>query len=1691
MQMMLGLIIFFIFYNPIFSMELPENHVSQEEYDAAYFPLSRDRKQLLDQARAQQALNPQDKQAREIFVKLAIDIDKPCIQAMRELAGNGLRQAFTQDDPEELSKKKHLIDALYWANMGARLYDPLSAFSAASLLQNTDLMPLDSELREQNIQKLLRYAGSKHRMPESSGKKSSHFSMPLAREQLDNFLYDKQYCFEEKVDNCFLDVLPQFEQDGLDRRDLPTGCFFIKKFVYGDEERGIGAMPVRALEWTQTLIESPKFDPVYFRASGAYDALIQLADSQPPSHIKEQVNFLLNHIELCEAQAQDQRWLAFSQSRYNVSSLLQECQQLRDCLSVTSDEERPTMMLDLLHRCKWIITAKESGEPEAFALAADLYKMPEFDQAKKQNHSFALDAAFNLIQISESDIRKINKPKKKQMREQAIQIFKSAYERGDVVAGWALLAHELPHEGTAQLFNSVVHATAQTNGNVARAATIAHEALQYLEKQVKDASIQAQLGLFYLHGITHIFTHGMQEFVPIDEKKAFELLKNAGSKGVDILIHHAEKIYDPTVCLDAAKFLYEKKVEDAAATKADVPASTKSNISIALHHYLDRALMNSPMAIKKEIIEYCFTESRDLYPYAVQAMREYCKSLAQQEKQTKEDSDFANRYFAKFSQRVELPQTDTAAAVLLYDLLQESPTIFNFEASIDRDKLGLTYLDKAAQRGDFQALCKLMPCFKDKICTTSQDYRKAMKFWGSTFIIASESSAPKCAAIRADCIEQINKLDAAKTDTNATAEDALFYYYMMMALSKEYPQRALNAFNRAEKIVYKELRADLDKLLTFSRTGSEACLQRLVNAGHGWASYALALHKYNRFPIMVSLEKNLTGDSDIFESIEQLEECRKLLMAARAARYPHTDFADFSEVCIDRGIGYVYKKAAVDQPARAAYWMGKALDHLDIAAQKGDKEALFVWAHTCLTTYGCTGQAQDVLEKSIDRLIRASELGSMEARDELQDIHEKGYEYLSFCGGTMTTPMRKKISEALGHHQSTVVAEAARLDLPMTTMEQPISRIEQAKSYFNNAQTYQKAYDLFMQEAQLENPEAHVYLGMMHREGLSIEQSSEKAEEFFKKAMLTDMLDATNLMIINQAYEATSQRALTDMWVQEARVKFLLGSYLLYRNGASEDKEKLSEQLINTISLDIIRAINVLENQALQRKEVVLNVLTAHGLLKQMIEVSRNEERLPLLCEIARICGNQLLNMDRSELSDAEKLLNIPFEQLSKLLEQRINKEDLQSELFNGCSDQQINVLITSLKRTIERKDLSRQNELEYLLGLLLINGSIEGEKWASIKEGMLHLNNASMRGYDPATYTIGVLKIFGRKLMSKMPKDENNGIAILEKLGKSGYERAFLSLGGLFLVRGNEASNPKESKNNFKRAYEYYEALLAHNPNNADAAYAIGLLSFEDIGGIPEAEKQEKYTALFERFNIACGRDKIKKCANLYKAYLAITDYIQPKTDAMKLALAPSAILDEFERILVSCEKDDEVNALFTKLFNRKGLDVLFKEWCQNLEKKSEKNVHSSRAYCIYGWMHSLMGRNTLALLLKGKSTQATGQNLREHMKFSKECTQRSFALPNVPLIAYCLSASNTIFDAEVTGSINLTDAKRNLVRASVLMQQQNLTFADVPLFKMVFSDYREFLLRHKERFADTYEKEMKYIEILIDKFVVKKPIA
>ena len=76
---------------------------------------------------------------------------------------------------------------------------------------------------------------------------------------------------KKKIDSSFLDVLPELEQDGLQRRELPIGCFFIKKFVYGDEERGIEPMPVRALEWTQTLIESPKFDPVYFCASGACD----------------------------------------------------------------------------------------------------------------------------------------------------------------------------------------------------------------------------------------------------------------------------------------------------------------------------------------------------------------------------------------------------------------------------------------------------------------------------------------------------------------------------------------------------------------------------------------------------------------------------------------------------------------------------------------------------------------------------------------------------------------------------------------------------------------------------------------------------------------------------------------------------------------------------------------------------------------------------------------------------------------------------------------------------------------------------------------------------------------------------------------------------------------------------------------------------------------------------------------------------------------------------------------------------------------------------------------------------------------------------------------------------------------------------------------------------------------------------
>lgn len=1408
-------------------------------------------------------------------------VESNYVPAMRQLASNALRN---QD----------LESALKWCSMAVEKKDPLSSLTLASLL------PSD-ETNANYIQELLRYAAQNHSIIVPEKKEKIVFKVPHAKEILNDFLSEKHKAYEEQLETVRSEELASLEMQAIDQKNISAGCFFMKKFVQGDKLLGIKKMPERTLDWAELLTQSQQFDPDYFNASGAYQALDTIADDQDPQ-LKSRAHFLLGSLkrrqmwennDFSESSLVKQHLMQTTENpqaslmlaEFDEKQAVAHCKKAVVVLHKASAIEHPPLIRALVQKCKQLVQAQESGVLEVILQLCDT---PEFERIKDPELAFGLGCDLLEMRGGVEETGKELKKQKQKMRNHAIRLFKSAYEKGNVIAGWYVLAHEQPHENSVAFLERVVHATGTADAKTNESATVVCQALEHLQTRSGDQSLYAQLGRIYLK----------DQFLAADEKKGFELLKKSGDKGLSVLIEHAQKMQNPEVCLDAGILLVEnrKKIDRAQALAAG-------------YAYLDRALENGDATLKERMIRECLNDSNILRSYAVAAMKIYCEDIAEQEEPAQKSLDFINEVFPIFIERAD--NGDVDSALLVHELLTEWPKVVTHAQLTDKAGLAHCYLDQTARSGDFDALCKQMQQY-DNLAPDEIAYTNAARFWHLLYMISSICSAQDAPEIKTKAYAALVKLYDDKMAHDAIIINSPeFYYYLMMAFAQSDGQKAFNAFLKGERCVHVDM-VNPDHVAMHTRLGVPQVLERCAQEGKGWALYALGLMHLNYFP----LERiDISTAQDIHESIKNLEHVRSYMLQARIAKEPHTNLTGCDESNIDYFLGNHYQKLALLNSKEALVWSAKAMQYFDACGQQGNPKGLKEWAIGCLKGDGPKGQ--EAFEKAIKRLIQAAALKEQEAIDELAKISQKGFAYASQCGGAITAQMLESIKRIDEDNFNQTVQE---LGLPLNDapvnnvpVASPVA-IEQAIANFNNG-AYQAAYDIFQQEAATDDVVANIYLGIMHRDGVLVEKSAARAREYFIDALLKGQTRQVNLPILKIAYEGLSGCSADDVRAHVARASYMVSVELHKRDPG---KTPINVDEISSHLLQAEKAAWASSNDDDRR------LIFSSGLSSLIVALYRKEKSIPLLVEVVSTYLQRVLHIGINTQRDQEQMVElvIPLMEFNQEIINNILDERARSCFLKNIGEKKVSLLLTSLKTIIA----ARQRDLFLsLLGLLHIEGTLEKLPWANIKMGEEYLGQASQltnaakeqtKSAKAAQLVLGFLYLNGHKLMDTIPYKPKRGVQLLQPLADQSSKSALMALGNHY----------RFAKKN-DHAEVYFKKACELSQQNGEAAF--GLIKIYE--NKPKKIIAQDYVWANNILQSMSAHPDLADIVPLHQAYCALLAN-------NKSVFSDDAIMHMLEQVVLKTDRNPLIQKELSELCQHNQLPEIIDEW----RTKNEANVQT-----------------------------------------------------------------------------------------------------------------------------------------------------
>lgn len=1123
------------------------------------------------------------------------------------------------------------------------------------------------------------------------------------------------------------------------------------------------------------------------------------------------------------------------------------------------------------------------------------------------------------------------------------------------------------------------------------------------------------------------------------------------------LIAGADRNFEGTDLVDAAIYLNMHRKKD-------------ERIEQAVTTYLDRALQDSDPAVRRALIQQCQLDTEYLFSYYYRALNLYAKDLSSKNGLLANESCFMQEQLKLSMERAD--RGNDEEAIWVYHLLKNYTECFTAIPEKTRTALESKYFKRAFDAGNYTALCLGLPAGRNGLSSDENDVlNQTMSFWAKGITVASRQAPveglPEPSAIKKKAYDNIITLAGKKLSLpvkTRTIDDAIFYYQMFVGLMEHDPVRAIDAFHRAQLMIYCEDTVnDKNKINLFAKTGAHALCKRLQKEGCGSAYYVEAHNLFNQAFYLFKPES-----PDYFlKVIEQLEVVRLLLKQSLAAQKPHLNFSMFSESDIDAVVGTQYYHLGSHNvgSVRESYYK-KAEEHLKKSAEQLNAKGMCEYAKLIFEGEGARGQ--QAFEQAIKYILKSYLLENEEAKEIVQSMLEKGIAFTKTCGGTMTASLLAEIKEFI-----TATVRLSETD--------PVLSLARSTAHVSLDSEAQHAhYRMVKERADEGNSEAMAALAIMFRDGQGVTADQAQAQEYFIKSLITWDGNLPYPKLLNISFAALEDCARSNLRAQIGRAKAQVA---------------LSLPELKLIPSDQERNIKVIEN----RNTIIKTLKNVHAQMFASVDskdrqlyfssdlahiINRNcTERTEgvFLTQLAHVYAQRMLRFPQEFAADAPemKLMLQAFEHVQRRLEQSLSIDNATAIKKQTEAAQALKKLRDVLNDLMTNNN-EYKNRFEYLGSLCDIFLAIKEERPAV--QTMQTLKRLAARGNKNVMRTTGLLLIYGNKLNQKFPKERAEGIALLDRLTREQKDvRGFLDLAELSLTESmnrNKTSN-KEAAKKIKDAEQLLAQVLEIDPHNSDAQFSLAEIYFYNPTLQPTAlgllgtqltpeKREELIIKLLE--NVTPEQWKKANRACLLKNIMA-----------MKNVQALEATLEQWEHLLLLSETDDDISNCILTNYREHNLPLIVNRWVQDatelLQKESVPDrAKISRVQQVASWIHCMIMRTLMCKMYvnSGELVPKERELCLKANGFAQELLEKATSYENPHPLAYGLKALIIMKD-------DIKKAKNHIFRAGLQLDKLKMKISDVPFLNNVFNTYLETV---KLIDSSMYGKETEFISSLLKKY-------
>ena len=1346
---------------------------TQDMYDLRY-NADVQTKILFAQAQHKLKKNSQDETALNALARICQN-ENPYIPAVRQLVVHQLWQGNTDE-------------ALRLASIG-QSYGDLSClyFKACLLLKGPQEVPSLASQDPFNLEisgrQLLEQAQQSILLKDTKGR-DLLFHIPAAAALFQRVHADQETLYDAAEKS--LQSKSDDERKALENENASfmQRCYLVKNYGIKDPDFTQKETARNVLAHVEDMIDSADFNYDILKYSGAYQVLERIAlDEKNPEY--KHASFLLGLIDsqrmsfdLAVEPRNVERHLEVA-SGYDKRALLMLAHYAKEPsdqlsylekLSKSLDEIDPSdyhlVFKQMVHHYHALVIKDQTKYPVGLVrlLKSNLYK--SFCDHLVQEPDVAYELGLQLLELYEG-LEKNTATKKRadssKILDAATAICQASAQQGNLRAAWALVDYQI---------------------NSARAGVYLYDALQLtLEKVKKDQPLEISRPQL-VHRLTELkpeevsyescrlLTHLYllkDGIVPYDETKAFLFLRRVqeGAQAGEIALSFS----DLEVCFNAGVVLHSKLRSD----KKNMP---ERDVSQLLHLFV-QAINAGDLALRKKIVNYCL-RYRELVEIGLKALERCYENYYEltEEKKKGELSFFndASEILKRWATgRISsdtpcIADRHPAAIMYLYEYSKQ------FRLSSEHTELVKNLIEWAAFKGYVPALRAL----EDEFQTTKKDIpsvSRAVLFWhawiNSGMPVSEESGSlkrvqDKIDELSAQCLERVQAGIYFMTDS-------FIHYQLANMLMERNPERALEHIFAGEALVKARVATEQG----YESINNAGTFERVVCAaqkGQLWAKYALAKIKADRIELF--MQAHINDHRAYFAEVEEI----KRLLAESRPFYPTGDAHMLTDAQLDYMESYVADELEKYRPDSTIHKRGS--DALEAAISKGHPDALYAWADKALV--GLMGSGQEVLEKAIDRLCLAMQRGNAEASIVLQSIDKDGFNCVMPCGGVITSALREK-----------VIGTLKKCKIPAREIPEPEKdSVSFAIYLFNRLENLPHAHTILKKAAENDDVRALVYLGIMHRDGLVVEQSTAQAHEYFMRALHSSRSLKRNVVPIPELNMALEALREADLAIAVQRCCYLL------------DRAPFKNEQDFNKTMDDIEAV---ENLLIASNDLQTNnLLYTSGLLQSLVATCANTQSVKDCMRIARLCANRCLKSKPTAFDEMKKksessqrnsslsLLNMPFAFLRELLaDSTLGMSQLQ-QAFKQIPKSDVLEFISLLQQMVDRGFLE---PFEEVLGTLKVAYGMVMSDRALAERGIAHWETAEKNGDMRAAYMWALVKLRGNTMgpMAGVQSGDKIlikklfftyapklGVAKLEALAAKGHLPALTLLGQWYLENDN-----------------------------------------------------------------------------------------------------------------------------------------------------------------------------------------------------------------------------------------------------------------------------------------------------------------